>query len=71
MPKEEYQLLNVVKTLDEANTILQQHGVSKYRTSNLSNCTKYLYRCKQYRKYPFCRYEIQAFIPDNNPSTIK
>ena len=71
MSKEEYQLLNVVETFDEANRILQQHEVSKYRTSNLSNCTKYSYRCKQYRKYPFCRYEIQAFIPDNNPSTIK
>ena len=71
MSKEEYQLLSIVKILDEANAILQQHEVSKCRISNLSNCTKYLYRCKQYREYPFCWYEIQAFIPDNNPSTIK
>ena len=46
MFKEEYQLLSIVKTLDEANVILQQHEVSKCRISNLSNCTKYWYRCK-------------------------
>jgi len=71
MSKDEYQLLSVVKTLDEANTIVQQHQMSKYRTSNLCDSTKYSYRCSQYRKYPLCRYEIQVYIPDNNSSSIK
>jgi hypothetical protein len=71
MSNEEYQVLKFVNTLDDVNTIVQQHQVSKYRTSNLSNQTKYSYRCSHYRKYPLCRYEIQVYVPDDNPSSIK
>ena len=67
----EYQFLNTVKTLDEANEILQQHHVSKYRTSNSSNFTKYSYRCSQYRKHPLCRYEIQVYVPDDDLTNIR
>ena len=70
MSNGKYQLLNVVKTLDEVNAIVQQHQVSKYRTSNLSNSTKYSYRCSQYRKYPLCRYEIQVYITDDNSTNF-
>ncbi len=55
---EDYQLLKIVDTLDEANTIVKQHQMSKYRTYNLSNLTNYWFRCSHCRKYPLCRYEI-------------
>jgi len=71
MSKEEYHLLNIVSSLGEAEALLKSNGVSKYRTSNLSDCVKYSYRCSQYRKYPTCRYEIQVYVHENNPSTIK
>jgi len=70
MSNEEYQLLKIVHTLDEINQIVKEHGVSKYRTSNLKNVTKYSYRCSHYRKYQLCRYEIQAYILDDS-SDIK
>jgi hypothetical protein len=59
MLHEDYQLLKFVNTLDEVNTIIKEHQVSKYRTSALNNQTKYSYRCSHYRKYLLCRYEIQ------------
>ena len=69
MSKEEYQLLNIVASLDEAEIVVQAYQMSKYRTSNLSDCTKYSYRCKQYRKYSMCRYEIHAYVLDCSPNT--
>ena len=71
MLHEDYQLLKFVNTLDEVNTIIKEHQVSKYRTSALNNQTKYSYRCTHYRKYSLCRYEIQAYVPDDNLSSIK
>ena len=41
MLSDEYQLLKFVNNLDEASATAQQHQVSKYRTSNLRNQTKY------------------------------
>jgi len=66
MSNEEYQILKIVHTLDEVNQIVKEHDVSKYRTSNLKNVTKYSHRCSHYRKYSLCRYEIQAYILDDN-----
>ena len=43
MSKEEYQLLNIVSSFDEAKTVMKAQEASKYRTSNLSGCTKYSY----------------------------
>ena len=37
MSNEEYQLLKFANNLDEVNTIVQQHQVSIYRSSNLIN----------------------------------
>ncbi|CAF1102071.1 unnamed protein product [Didymodactylos carnosus] len=71
MSNNEWQVLNVVKTLDEVTALVQQHQVSKFRTSNLKTSTKYSYRCSQYRKYPLCRYDIHVNILDNNPDDIK
>jgi hypothetical protein len=71
MSNEDYQLLKIVETLDEANTIVKQHQMSKYRRSNLSKSTKYSYRCSHYWKYPLCRYEIQVYVPDDNSRIIK
>ena len=41
MLNEEYELLKFVNTFDEVDTIVKEHQVSKYRTSNLINQTKY------------------------------
>ena len=41
MWKEEYQLLNIVLSLDGAETVVKAHQVSKCRTFHLSDCTKY------------------------------
>ena len=71
MSNEEYELLKFVNTFDEVDTIVKEHQVSKYRTSNLINQTKYSYRCSHYRKYPLCRYEIQVYVPDYNPCSIR
>ncbi|CAF2642268.1 unnamed protein product [Rotaria sp. Silwood2] len=71
MSREEYKFLNIAKTLEEANALVQQLDVSKYRTSGLRDGTKYSYRCRFYRKYPLCRYEVQIYIPDNEFDMIK
>ena len=71
MSREEYKFLNAAKTLDEANALVQQLNISKYRTSDLRDGTKYSYRCRFYRKYPLCRYEIQIYVPDNEFVIIK
>ena len=68
---DQYQILNIVKTLNEAKIILKEHNVSKYRTSNLSNSTKFSYRCRNYRKYLLCKFEIQVIIEDTPSTTIK
>ncbi|CAF3567760.1 unnamed protein product [Rotaria socialis] len=70
MSNKEYQVLDIVNTLDKANAITKQHQVSKYRTYNLSNSTTYYYRCSQYRKYPLCQYEIQICVPSTNSTPI-
>ena len=59
MSNEEYEFIKFVNTFDVVDTIVKEHQVSKYRTSNLINQTKYSYRCSHYRKYSLCRYEIQ------------
>ena len=71
MQNDQYQILNIVKTLNEAKIILEEHNVSKYQTSNLSNSTKLSYRCRNYRKYPLCKFEIQVIIEDTPSTTIK
>jgi len=70
MLREEHHLLNTSTSIDDANSIVHQLGLSKYCTSNLRNGTKYSYRCSQYRKYPSCRYEVQAYVPDNSSTLI-
>ncbi|CAF5197792.1 unnamed protein product, partial [Rotaria magnacalcarata] len=69
--REEYKVLNTAKTLDEANALVQQLDVSKYRTSDLRDGTKYSYRCRYYRKYTLRRYEVQIYVPDNEFTMIK
>ncbi|CAF1398921.1 unnamed protein product [Rotaria magnacalcarata] len=70
MSNKEYQVVDIVNTLNKANAIIKQHQVSKYRTCNLSNSTTYYYRCSQYRKYPLCQYEIQISVPSTNSTPI-
>ncbi|CAF1132710.1 unnamed protein product [Didymodactylos carnosus] len=31
---------------------------------------KYSFKCGQYRKYPLCRYELKATVPDDDPKSI-
>ena len=71
MQNDQYQILNIVKTLNEAKIILEEHNVSKHRTSNLSNSTKFSNRCGNSRKYPLCKFEIQVVIEDTPSTTIK
>ena len=71
MSKEEYQLLNIVSSLDETENVIKAHEVSKYRISDLSACTKHSYRCKQYRNYSMYRCEIQVYVVDRSPNTIQ
>ncbi|CAF3037820.1 unnamed protein product [Rotaria socialis] len=71
MSSKEYQILKIVKTLDEADVILKEHNVSKYRTSDLSSSTKYSYRCSNYRKYPLFKIEIQVYVDNNHLTEIK
>ncbi|CAF2032534.1 unnamed protein product [Rotaria magnacalcarata] len=56
--------------LDKWFTV-QQLDVSNYRTSDLRDGTKYSYRCRYYREYPLCRYEVQIYVPDNEFTMIK
>ncbi|CAF3475343.1 unnamed protein product, partial [Rotaria sp. Silwood2] len=71
MSSKEYQILKIVKTLDEADVILKEHNVSKYRMSDLSSSTKYSYLCSNYRKYPLCKTEIQVYVDNNHLTEIK
>ena len=70
MSSNQYQILNIVKTLDECNNFVKQRNVSKHRTSNLPNVTKYSHRCSNYGKYSLRKLEIQVYIKDNHPATI-
>ncbi|CAF3696259.1 unnamed protein product [Adineta steineri] len=56
MSTDKYKLLTTVKTLDDAIEIIMQHGLSKYRSSNLAHYTKYSY---------------SFYTHDNDPTTIK
>ena len=71
MRNRQYEISNIVKMLDEDNIILKRSNVSKYETLYLSNSTEYSYRCKNYRKYPLCKFQMQITIEDINPTAIK
>ena len=44
MSREEHKFLNTAKTLDKVNALVQQFDMSKHRTSDLHDGTKYSYR---------------------------
>ena len=65
-----WSVLSIVHSLDEVKVVAKSNGVCRYRINNLKNCTKYSFKCCQYRKYPLCNYELKATVPDNDLNNI-
>jgi hypothetical protein len=65
-----WNLLSKVQSLDEVKAIAKSNGVCQCRVNNLKNCTKYSFKCCQYRKYSLCNYEIKATVQDDDPHSI-
>jgi hypothetical protein len=55
-------LLITVHSLDKVTALAKTHGVSRNRINNLKNSTKYSFKCREYRKYPICNYELTAIV---------